>query len=287
MWNSHLSWRKHWSWNGFGKGKRRESQHVIAEGCRCPRRRFQGCKFAWAIVGSWSLFREDLRCCARKRTTRHKRKRRGRDGIRTGRIGCSYDASLFTLRTRASTYPCVVPRVSTRYGWDGYIVWVHRCTLRRDPAGPDTADAWCITATGLCSGEYANQHARPGQILPPPLLFTIPFPLGSFWTHQNGQYTEGSRKSYIYIHTYIHVYIRALYEYYSRASVHFRATPRLVNPFNVQVREKSVCSRVARDICSEGRRVKKAGGNATLFQLKWSQFCYQRVRLLNPLLPFQ
>lgn len=51
-------------------------------------------------------------------------------------------------------------RVSTiRHGWM-HRVDASRCTCI-------VTDTWCITATGLCSGEYANQRACPGSDSPP------------------------------------------------------------------------------------------------------------------------
>lgn len=61
------------------------------------------------------------------------------------------------------------------------------------------ADTWCITATGLCSGEYANQRARPGSDSPSRPPRQSP--------RKRTVNTEGCRKSctYIFVHsTHLH-----------------------------------------------------------------------------------
>lgn len=104
---------------------------------------------------------------------------------------------------------------------------------------------------GLCSGEYANQYARPGSDLP---LRPVPVPVARGSHRRNETVnTEGSRKSCTCI--YIRTFRSAL------CRVHFRIASRLVNPFNVQAREKKkipVHSRATggtvRNVRSEGVR---------------------------------
>jgi len=110
-----------------------------------------------------------------------------------GIVHPSPSAHMYTAPVRVRFRAC-------RHDTDGCTVWVHRCTCASP--GPRCGCMMYNRHRGLCSGEYANQYARPGSDF---LLSPVPSPAtrGSYRRNETVN-TEGSRKSCacIYIRTF-------------------------------------------------------------------------------------
>lgn len=146
-------------------------------------------------------FRGDLQYCGGREDIEAKRRdntrqRRGREKERfyvESTIGTVQSLTLCTHIRYVHVH-----RRAYQHDTDGCIVWVHCCTC----ASPRRCGCMMYNRhRGLCSGEYANQYARPGSDLS---LWLVPSSAthGSHWRNETVN-TEGSRKSCTCIYSYI------------------------------------------------------------------------------------
>lgn len=182
------------------KQKKKVATLDRAGGCRCPRREFQGCKFARAIVGIVNPLPSERQ----RGQEREKERPRG--------IGRRYTTVHPTAHPSAHVYVVpthqAAPRASTRKDTDGCTVWVHRCCTRDTHRDSPRCGCMMYNHHRVVQWRICKPGCPPGVRHSPSPPFPSPplaIPHRPHRRRNETVDTEGSRKSSIRACIFVHI----------------------------------------------------------------------------------